>query len=414
MTASPNSAVSSDLYSPSEPELLKPRGQEGTSSFSDFPISIQDGNTEAEVSGYSDTMQGLDSAGEETSRQSSVAAAATVAVSGEPSHKRKRDDETESIRILEGSKVLVHQDGRPVTGKSEGFGLLSRSQSQWQDIGKPKYHFQTKRSRMDSKEMAYGKEFEPSRRLSTLPAALWQYVFCFVPPVFLGRLLRVNHAFNSYLTMEKYPESSRPLTHSIIQPMSAEAIWVASRRHFAPGLPRPIRGMHELDMWRLLVGRNCQRCGTVEAAKPLANPGSPWESGPGDSGVRIVWPFGLRCCGSCLQYLSQKVLSTVQRHLQEDQADALIRETGIRIIFVYLPIFPGPRYSLRFCFQRESLHYPQPSQKPDTSFNLATDKTLLQAKHRRYYAQVRGCKGPWHCHCGGMDKRFGYRGTRTS
>ena len=32
---------------------------------------------------------------------------------------------------------------------------------------------------------------------SSLTSELWQYIFCFVPPVFLGRLLRVNHAFNA-------------------------------------------------------------------------------------------------------------------------------------------------------------------------------------------------------------------------
>ena len=326
MTASPNSTASSDLYPLSEPELSKPHGQEGSLRASDHQVSLQDGKGSG--SGYSDSMQGQDSAGEETSTQSSALAASRMDVSREPSHKRKRDDLIESSHAPEGSMASFRQNRQPLTGITDGLGLLSESPSQWQDNGRTEDHLQTKRSKMNAGKSVHSK-LKFSCKSSTLPAALWQYVFCFVPPVFLGRLLRVNHAFNSYLTTEEDPELPNPLTHSIIQPLSAEAIWVASRRRFAPGLPRPIRGMHELDMWRLLVGRKCQQCGKLEAADTPANSGNPWEAGPGDSGVRIVWPFGVRCCRLCLQNLSQKVLIAAERHFKEGQADALTCATGI-------------------------------------------------------------------------------------
>lgn len=151
----------------------------------------------------------------------------------------------------------------------------------------------------------------PEARLSSkslaLPAAIWQHVFCFVPPVFLGRLLRVNHAFNTYLTPGKDDGDLLPLSSRMVQPLKAEYIWFASRRRFCPGLPRPLQGMTELSMWRLLRGRDCQKCGDSSFGSLTPNSDVPWESGPGQNGVRIIWPFGIRCCGSCLQKISKKV-----------------------------------------------------------------------------------------------------------
>lgn len=146
-----------------------------------------------------------------------------------------------------------------------------------------------------------------SCKSSALPAVLWQHIFCYVPPVFLGRLLSVNHAFNAYLTPGKNEEDSMRLPDSIVQPLKAESIWAVSRRRFCPGIPRPIHGLNELEMWRLLKGIRCQICEQVKVDTQVANPQDPWESGPGHSGVRLIWPFGLRCCGRCLQDHTQKV-----------------------------------------------------------------------------------------------------------
>ena len=143
---------------------------------------------------------------------------------------------------------------------------------------------------------------------SIVPAELWQYICCFVPPVFLGRLLRVNRAFNTCLTLENaYENHSGPALHSIVKSMSPQSIWAASRKRFCPGLPKPLRGLQELDMWRLLRGRNCQMCGETMVPSSNYSAESPWESGPGEKGVRIIWPFGIRSCSQCLLVGSEKV-----------------------------------------------------------------------------------------------------------
>lgn len=148
---------------------------------------------------------------------------------------------------------------------------------------------------------------------SALPAVLWQHILCYVPPVYLGRMLSLNHAFHTYLTPGKIEKEPIPLPSNTVQSIKAETIWAISRRRFCPGIPRPIHGSNELEMWKLLKGNGCQICEQVKVDTPGANPQDPWEAGPGDTGVRVVWPFGLRCCGRCLQENTQKV-THYQRH----------------------------------------------------------------------------------------------------
>ena len=304
--------MSSDLYSPSEPELLEAHCQGGSFQTDHCQHSSADADIEGEESGYSETMQGLDSAGEDTSRPSSAAAGTTVGVTSEPSLKRKRDEQIESERNGKEHTIQSLQKGQQSSWNFDGFDPSKGSLSQEQVIGDLEDTSKLKRSKPNPSPLKATKEKSFSCNISALPAAIWQHVFCFVPPVFLGRLMRVNRAFNSYLTRTEFPKERMPPAHSILQPLSAEAVWVASRRRFAPGLPRSIRGLREVDMWRLLIGRNCQICGHTGAADPAVSPESPWENGPGKSGVRIIWPFGIRCCGSCLQDVSKKVLNTTR------------------------------------------------------------------------------------------------------
>ena len=154
-----------------------------------------------------------------------------------------------------------------------------------------------------------GTKTEPSCTSSALPAALWQHILCYVPPVFLGRMLSLNHAFNTWLTPDESEGNPPPLPNSTVQPLNPEAIWAISRRRFCPGIPRPLHGLKELEMWKLFKGKNCQICKRVKIDLSVASPQDPWESGPGDTGVRVVWPFGLRCCGTCLQENTEKVVS---------------------------------------------------------------------------------------------------------
>lgn len=144
---------------------------------------------------------------------------------------------------------------------------------------------------------------------SGLPVEIWQHVFSFVPPVFLGRLLRVSRAFYVNLTSATSEPVSRDMeSRHAVRPVSADEVWAASRKRFAPGLPRPTLGLSELERMRLLRGRQCQICGEAKVQNFATSSESPLESGPGDKGVRVIWPFGVRSCGPCLHKCSEKVL----------------------------------------------------------------------------------------------------------
>ena len=141
-----------------------------------------------------------------------------------------------------------------------------------------------------------------------LPMEIWQHIFSFVPPVFLGRLMRVGRAFQGYLTSNSSEEASHRLKNQCaVQPVSADEVWAASRKRFASGLPKPTLGLSELGRMRLLRGRQCQICGDVKNQNFATSFESPLESGPGEKGIRVIWPFGIRSCGPCLHKCSAKV-----------------------------------------------------------------------------------------------------------
>ena len=255
--------------------------------------------------GYLNSLQVLVSADKDTRRSMSANPRSTLGTSTHATLKRKRHDclehsVSDGVNENAGSNT---QGGQPLLPRTDGFCSRTEIAGNMDD---PSLTKRTKPN--EPSPLVSNKEHVPSSKDLTVSAAIWQYIFCFVPPVFLGRLLRVNHAFNSYLGAENNVDDIAPLPHSILQPLTAEAIWRASRRRFAPGLPRPIHGMYELDMWKLLIGQNCQQCGYSQDTDPSVNSRDPWEAGPGRSGVRIIWPFGMRCCGSCLQNISKKVM----------------------------------------------------------------------------------------------------------
>lgn len=310
MDSSPESTASSDLYPPSESsEPAKPEEPllDASAKVEDQPPGIPHiGQDEAQDTEYSDTMQGLESSGDEESEPSSIVPSPIL--NGIPpgsSHKRKRDEVVQlgSARqeILTSTNLGQTIDETDSNRSTSRLSLgVQVGTSTGNKLGTKRTKTGDHASRSDIGAQLFSKS-------SALPAVLWQHILCYVPPVFLGNLLRVNHAFNSYLTPGIITEDRRELPNSRIQPLTAEEIWAASRRRFAPGLPRPIQGFQELDMWRLLRGRDCQLCHQTKAVTPAADTESPWESGPGYSGVRVIWPFGVRCCGECLQNESRKV-----------------------------------------------------------------------------------------------------------
>ncbi len=158
---------------------------------------------------------------------------------------------------------------------------------------------------------------------SGLPVEIWQHIFSFVPPAFLGRLLRVSRVFYVNLTSAtSEPATSETASRDMenqraVRGVSADEVWAASRKRFAPGLPRPTLGLSELERMRLLLGRQCQICGEAKVQNFATSSESPLESGPGDKGVRVIWPFGVRSCGPCLHKCSEKVLFQMLRRTRK-------------------------------------------------------------------------------------------------
>jgi hypothetical protein len=133
-----------------------------------------------------------------------------------------------------------------------------------------------------------------TRRAPGLPLEIWERICSFLEPVSLGRLICVDHSLNALLDPKKpVPE------HLIKNNKTQNDIWSASRKRLLPGFPRPLSWTSELDIWRLLLETSCQFCGR-KPSKPSSSIQSPWTSGPGQEGVRVVWPFAVRSCGKCL------------------------------------------------------------------------------------------------------------------
>ena len=141
-----------------------------------------------------------------------------------------------------------------------------------------------------------------------LPITLWQKVFLAVPPISLGRLLMCTRLFHAILAPQSPIELAfQQKFQKDVDFIPGNSIWQTSRARFAPGLSRPLNDKSELDMWRLLRGRTCEVC---QQRKPLMtsyNTTDPWQSGPGSDGIRIIWPCGIRICGTCLIQRCQQV-----------------------------------------------------------------------------------------------------------
>lgn len=231
-------------------------------------------------------------------------------------HKRKRDADTEYPRSsVHGEPAFTNlEEPLPYQTRIASVPPLNPSRGS-NDFGVSRDE-RSSNKRVRSDDVAYGPtaRVQQSSQLYNLPIAIWQRIFCFVPPVFLGRLLRVNRAFNACLTAgdanQQYPKPSHTGDLGTLNP---DTIWAASRKLFCPGLPKPIRGLLELDMWRLLRGRHCQLCGEVKDPSSVTSPEGHGEFGPGETGVRVVWPWSVRLCGQCVQSHSEKVVILVPR-----------------------------------------------------------------------------------------------------
>jgi hypothetical protein len=139
-----------------------------------------------------------------------------------------------------------------------------------------------------------------------LPPAVWQHVFLFCSLADLGRLMQVNRPFLSYLTDVRNVPAPPPDPVSL-RLLKSESVWVSARNALSPRPPKPLVGFTELQMWQLAWSRKCQFCNKSDSFAPGEKP---WQKGPGDGGVRTIWPFGLRACGPCLLQQCQTVSRT--------------------------------------------------------------------------------------------------------
>lgn len=149
---------------------------------------------------------------------------------------------------------------------------------------------------------------------SLLPPEIWHHIFTFCSPRVLGLLLQVSRTFNAYLDPSSSGHPQEPLSRSVLQILTPEAIWRASRHLHLQGTPAPLAGKTEMDMWKMACGTLCQICGKKRQINSTV-PADQWHPGPSENGVIPIWSFGIRACGSCIQTRSTKVGNLLSRFL---------------------------------------------------------------------------------------------------
>lgn len=128
------------------------------------------------------------------------------------------------------------------------------------------------------------------------PPEIWQQVFTHLSPAMLSRCLRVCRSFKFCLTQLKAPTVPRKKNTPLARVLESEAMWTQARKHAYPTMPRPLVGFSELQMLQLVGGTSCQSCGKPHVKSSVTNV---FNAGPGESGVRVIWPFRVRLCGNC-------------------------------------------------------------------------------------------------------------------
>ena len=138
---------------------------------------------------------------------------------------------------------------------------------------KPAHTYANKRVKLDHSEQS-------PVVVDAVPVELWAEIFVYLQPETLGKLRRVCRHFYKALVNEN--------------------VWRRSRRIHAEDMPKPVFGLREWQMWELCKGAGCMLCDRYD--------GLPKGSG----GVKIYWPFRVRCCPECLQENTTKVGLSIQ------------------------------------------------------------------------------------------------------
>ncbi|KAF2035974.1 hypothetical protein EK21DRAFT_53471 [Setomelanomma holmii] len=129
-----------------------------------------------------------------------------------------------------------------------------------------------------------------------LPPAVWQHIFLSCSLKDLGRLMQVNRSFLLYLT-DVHNVSMSKADATCLRLLKSESVWASARNAHSPKPPKPLPGFTERQTWQLAWLKKCQFCNKASSFTPGEKI---WRRGPGSSGVRTIWPFGIRSCGPCL------------------------------------------------------------------------------------------------------------------
>jgi len=133
-------------------------------------------------------------------------------------------------------------------------------------------------------------------RPATLPPELWQHVFSFCSLADLGRLTQVNRSFLALLADVRDASTSKsgPGRLSLLK---SESLWASARNALPTKPPKPLPGFTERHMCQLAWSQRCQFCNKLNEFSPGERI---WQKGPGNAGVRPIWPFAITACGPCL------------------------------------------------------------------------------------------------------------------
>lgn len=154
--------------------------------------------------------------------------------------------------------------------------------------------YSDKRAKTESPAASSSNALSASSRFS---AAVWQRIFSYLPPPSLGRLMLVSKDLRSCLDGTIPPNLGQD--KEFLKTVDAETIWAQWRTSNAQNMPKPLQGLSERDMWKLIRGFRCEMCEKLD--EQPRQPTSPdlWHGGPQMSTTRAIWPFGARYCAEC-------------------------------------------------------------------------------------------------------------------
>jgi F-box domain len=151
-------------------------------------------------------------------------------------------------------------------------------------------------------------ETEGLRAASRIPSEIWQHIFLFTSPRTLARLSRVNRRFNKLLTFDEQDNSAPLVLYGRLKHCTPDSLWGSFRKRLSTLImPKSVRDLSERQLWALLCGIKCQFCRSSNGLEGQHVNVSQWEPGPGPSGVRIIWSFGIRSCLDCLRKATKDV-----------------------------------------------------------------------------------------------------------